>query len=348
MKPKQAVDSIIESIDSDLFLLSGNINDATVDALINIFRAKPIKRENCALILTTYGGDPDAGYRLVRTIKRYYRKFILYVLGSCKSTGTLISLGADEIIMGDFGEFGPLDIQLTKDDEMSSLSGLSYTQSIESLTEQIFKAFEHSFLALKQRSAGSITTKTAAEVGSKLAVGLLSPVSAQIDPIKLGEVLRAINIARAYGSRIAPDKEEIITQLIENYPSHGFVIDYTEAKTIFPNVREVNEMEKNLERAIFHITRKESPGNSVVDEIHHSKEEVDEDDEGIDNSNHDVPSDEVNDETESSVNTTANEAEENKMTETAEDLSMFESGGDNELDPLEKSEDQSNENNVTE
>ncbi len=269
MKPEEAVDNIIESNDSDLFIFSANINDSTVDAVINLIREKNKLRTNCSLILTTFGGDPDAGYRLVRTIKRYYAKFILYVLGSCKSTGTLISLGADEIVMGDFGEFGPLDIQLTKDDEMSSLSGLSYTQSIESLTEQIFKAFEHSFFALKQRSAGTITTRTAAEISSKLAVGLLSPVSAQIDPIKLGEVLRAINIAQAYGSRIAPDKEDLITKLIENYPSHGFVIDFQEAKDIFPNVREVNENEKILESVIFHIVRQET-GNNVVDEIEHS------------------------------------------------------------------------------
>ena len=274
MKPEEAVDAIIDDNDCDLFIFSATINDFTVDALIVKIRNKENKRPNLGLILTTYGGDPDAGYRLVRAIKSYYDTFILYVMGTCKSTGTLISLGADEIIMGDFGEFGPLDIQLTKEDEMSSLSGLSYTQSIQSLQEEIFRTFEHSFLSIKQRSAGSITTKTAAEIGSKLAVGLLSPVSAQIDPIKLGEVFRAISIAKAYGKRIAPENEDLVTRLIEDYPSHGFVIDYYEAKDIFSNVRQLNENEKTLESVIFHIVRKET-NNYVVDEIEHSGEGVD-------------------------------------------------------------------------
>jgi len=273
MKPEEAVDAIIEENDCDMFILSANISNISVDALITLIRRKENKRPNFALILTTYGGDPDAGYRLVKIIKRYYKKFILYVMGSCKSTGTLISLGADEIAMGDFGEFGPLDIQLTKEDEMSSLSGLSYTQSIQSLTEEIFKTFEHSFLAVKERSAGTITTKTAAEIGSKLAVGLLSPVSAQIDPIKLGEVLRAINIAKAYGSRIAPKHPELIKKLIEDYPSHGFVIDFEEAKDIFPNVRQLNENEQALESVLLHIVRKETESR-IVDEIEHSGEGV--------------------------------------------------------------------------
>lgn len=273
MKPEEAVDAIIDENDCDMFILSANISNISIDALITLIRRKENKKPNIALILTTYGGDPDAGYRLVKAIKRYYQKFILYVMGSCKSTGTLISLGADEIAMGDFGEFGPLDIQLTKDDEMLSLSGLSYTQSIQSLTEEIFKTFEHSFLAIKERSSGTITTKTAAEIGSKLAVGLLSPVSAQIDPIKLGEVLRAINIAKAYGSRIAPKNPELIKKLIEDYPSHGFVIDFEEAKDIFPNVRRLNENEQALENALFHIVRKETE-NRIVDEIEHSGDGV--------------------------------------------------------------------------
>lgn len=182
---------------SDFYIFCGTISDETVDVFIKLLRDKIDKKSNCSLILTTYGGDPDAGYRLVRAIKRYYKDFYLYVFGSCKSTGTLIALGSDKIIMSDFGEFGPLDIQLAKDDELSNTSGLSYLQSLTSLNEQIFRSFETNFLNLKRKSGFTITTKTAAEIGSKLAVGLISPISAQLDPVKLGEVQRAIKIADA-------------------------------------------------------------------------------------------------------------------------------------------------------
>src|SRR5690242_8210365 len=111
---------------ADIFILSGNINDNTADQLINYIRRLSTKNKNCILILTTYGGDPDAGYRIARCIKQYYQKpgkFILYVFGYCKSTGTLIALGADEIVVGDLAEFGPLDIQLDQADEFASTSG---------------------------------------------------------------------------------------------------------------------------------------------------------------------------------------------------------------------------------
>jgi hypothetical protein len=258
------IKKIAEQNDSDLFLFCGTISDRTVDEFVGKLRDKHSKKTNCSLLLTTYGGDPDAGYRLVRAIKRYYTDFILYVYGSCKSTGTLIALGANSIIMSDYGEFGPLDIQLAKDDELSNTSGLSYLQSLTSLNEQIFRSFESSFLNLKRKSGFTITTKTAAEIGSKLAVGLISPISAQLDPVKLGEVQRAIKIADAYGKRLCEDTS-IVSRLIAGYPSHGFVIDYEEASRIFPNVRFVNQQEAMLERMLFHLVRAENDEPTISD-----------------------------------------------------------------------------------
>lgn len=263
-KLNEQIKKIAEQNDSDMFLFCGTISDKTVDEFVRILRDKNNKRKNCSLLLTTYGGDPDAGYRLVRAIKRYYNDFILYVYGSCKSTGTLIALGANQIIMSDYGEFGPLDIQLAKDDELSNTSGLSYLQSLTSLNEQIFRSFESSFLNLKRKSGFTITTKTAAEIGSKLAVGLISPVSAQLDPVKLGEVQRAIKIADAYGRRLCED-DSIVSRLIAGYPSHGFVIDFEEASKIFPCVRFVNQDEAILERILFHIVRKENSEPTISD-----------------------------------------------------------------------------------
>lgn len=258
---KKAFQSIRDAEDADLFVFSGTIDDNAVDQFIEIVRNKENRRKNCALILTTYGGDPDAGYRVVRCIKRYYTEFILYVFGTCKSTGTLIALGSNKIVMSDFGEFGPLDIQMTKDDELSNTSGLSYLQSLVSLQEQMFRCFEVNFMSLKRGSSNTITTRTAAEIGSKLAIGLLSPISAQLDPVKLGEVQRAIKIADTYGSRINEDKK-LISKLITSYPSHGFVIDFEEAETIFPNVRFVNQSEAFIERSYIGIFRR--PAEKVV------------------------------------------------------------------------------------
>lgn len=255
-KYNDCLSHLIKENKSDFYLFVGPINNFNADRFITILRNNKSRQENCSLILTTYGGDPDAGYRIIRAVKRYYKKLILYILGSCKSTGTLMALGADEIVMSDFGEFGPLDIQLTKDDELSNTSGLNFVQSLMSLNEQLFRSFEENFLGLKRRSRNTITTRTAAEICSKLAVGLISPISAQIDPVKLGEVQRAIKIAKEYGTRLC-ERHDLIAKLIVGYPSHGFVIDYEEASDIFENVRWVNDEESVFEQLLHQLVRNE-------------------------------------------------------------------------------------------
>lgn len=258
------IKKLTDTTKSDLFLFSATINDKNADDFIMKVRNKKQRKENCSLILATFGGNPDAGFRIIRIIKKYYKKLYLYIFGTCKSTGTLMALGADEIIMGDFGEFGPLDIQLTKDDELSNTSGLSYLQSLISLNEQLFRSFEESFINLKQKSGYTITTKTAAEIASKLAVGLVAPISAQIDPIKLGEVQRAMKIAREYGKRLS-EKNELIVKLIVGYPSHGFVIDYQEAKESFDNVRIPTDDEVTLEKLLFEYVRHERENDVIIE-----------------------------------------------------------------------------------
>jgi hypothetical protein len=82
-------------------------------------------------------------------------------------------------------------------------------------------------------------------------VGLFSPVYAQIDPVKLGEIQRAIAIAQAYGIRLnnAYDRNLLeggLEHLIVGYPSHGFVIDRKEAKALFRRVRHPEQAENLL------------------------------------------------------------------------------------------------------
>jgi Serine dehydrogenase proteinase len=256
---KTKISSISEKNQADVFLYIASINNTNADKFIHLLRTLKSKRTNCCLILTTLGGDPDAGYRIIRTIKRHYKKLTLYVFGHCKSAGTLMALGADEIIMSDFGEFGPLDVQLAKEDELfDRTSGLNIIQSLTSLNEQLFRSFEQGFLSIKAKSSGTITTITAMEISSQLAVGLIAPISGQIDPLKLGEIQRSVNIAREYGKRLCA-KTELITNLIIEYPSHDFVIDFEEAQKLFGNkiLRGVNDDEAIVEQTLLPILRSE-------------------------------------------------------------------------------------------
>ena len=206
------------------------------------------KRKNIMLMMITMGGDPDAAYRIARCLQNKYERFVFYVPGWCKSAGTLVALGAHELVISDFGELGPLDVQMSKKDELfEQQSGLTVMDAITTLNEKSFAAFENFFLTTKVGGSESITMHTAAEIATQLTTGLFSKLYGQIDPMHVGEAGRAMKIADYYGVRLL-DKSRNITKsalmlLNTKYPHHGFVIDRQEAECFFEHVREPTEDE---------------------------------------------------------------------------------------------------------
>lgn len=243
---KKAVERLIQREDADVYVYSADIMHQHVERFRRVVCAKKSKRATAVLFLTTPGGDADAAYRLAACLKRAYQSYDVYVFGRCKSAGTLAVLGAKTIVFGDFGELGPLDVQLAKRDELvASNSGLDIFQAIAVLTNASFESFEQCFLNVVAKSNGNISAKMAADIATQMAVGLFAPMTAQIDPERLGEVQRAVNIANAYGERLDTGnlKRGALDILVEGYPTHSFVIDYSEASKLFNRVREANANE---------------------------------------------------------------------------------------------------------
>ena len=53
--------------------------------------------DSCTIYMTTRGGDPNAGYRIARCLRHHYDHVRLVVPSLCKSAGTLIAIGADDL-----------------------------------------------------------------------------------------------------------------------------------------------------------------------------------------------------------------------------------------------------------
>lgn len=258
-KINKTVLSLATENNADVIIYSGPISRPFVDKVIES-RSKNQRRENVILILCTFGGDPAAGYRIARFLQQNYKKFIVWIDGPCKSAGTLITMGAQEIVMSDHGEMGPLDIQVGKKDELwETDSGLTVLSAIKALEEKSFELFESCFLSLKGRSGGRITLRTATKLATRLAIGTVSPIVAQIDPMHVGEVTRAMDIGLEYGKRLTKhannSKPDTLQKLINSYPSHDFVIDRHETKEMFANVREPTDKEAELIAILFPLAR---------------------------------------------------------------------------------------------
>ena len=97
-------------------------------------------------------------------------------------------------------------------------------------------------LGIKNRSRQAISFEVASRIATTIATGVMAPVYAQIKPEVLWNDLRDLNVAVAYGNRLARHgknvKPKAVRRLVEQYPAHEFIIDKSEAKELFHRVSE--------------------------------------------------------------------------------------------------------------
>ncbi len=223
--------------------------------------------EKANLVLYTYGGDPHAAFRIARSLQHHYPKEVrLFIPHYCKSAGTLIAIGASELIISDMGELGPLDVQLIKSTEMfERSSGMDITQGIEALRAQSIETFKNFVVDL--RIGTKLSTKIATEIATALTTGLFSPIFAQIDPSRVGEIQRATYIAFKYGQILSHKFNNIthdeVRKLVIEYPSHSFVIDRKEARDIFKKVRCPDDIEEEVLKNIDLVMREWLESDSI-------------------------------------------------------------------------------------
>jgi hypothetical protein len=244
-KVAAAAQKVADVTQSDVMVFNGDVTPGSAKRLIDVICARK-RAKRLHLLLVTNGGDPDAAFKIGRAVQNSYDHVTMVIAGWCKSAGTLVAIAGNDLVIGDRGELGPLDIQIAKADEIMELgSGLAVDQALKTLETTASRMFLNLLVGIRRDTQGMITTKTAADIAAKMVTGLLEPIYHQIDPVKIGENGRAMNITKMYGARLNTQGGNLRTQnslewLVGLYPDHGFVIDRTEARMLFTNVSEPN------------------------------------------------------------------------------------------------------------
>ena len=239
---KKAANTYAEKEECDVLLFCGDIDDNAYEHLKDSCHSRN-RNNKILLILFTRGGDAHVAYRIGRCLQRCYKEVRIFVNGRCKSAGTLLAVSGHKLIIGDEGELGPIDVQQMRQDELwERASGLVESAAIDSLAQVSWDLFERMITEIKGMSFGRITFKTAAEAAAPIVSGALSPIFAQIDPLKMGETARALRISSQYAqildklSKNLRNEFMAIDKLVTGYPDHSFIIDREEANTLFKRV----------------------------------------------------------------------------------------------------------------
>ncbi len=211
--------------------------------LANFVRDKAkLSRQNAALLVDSPGGIAEIAYRISRLLQRQCEGFTAIVPRLAKSAATLLVLGAEDIIMGDDAELGPLDAQyLDFDIEEDVVSALDTVQAVERLEENASQVAVNMLEYLKQttRKSYNILMKDALH----FAADITRPLFESVDAIRYTRQARILKEAQDYAERLLQfrggkvqftkaEAKAIASALVSNYPSHGFVIDRSEAAKI--------------------------------------------------------------------------------------------------------------------
>lgn len=243
-----AIGSLCQSADADMVLLVGGMYGEAPDKLCRMIEEQRT-RDKVVLVIGTLGGSPEVAYRFSRILQHEFDKFVVVVDNLCKSAGTLLAIGATEVVMSNRGELGPLDIQVGKLDEPKErTSGLAPVQALKILQEQVGATYISLFKEWSHKLP--IPTRTAVATAEAVTSALFSKLYAQLEPVRLGEYQRAMSLMTEYGKRLNDVSKNLqdgrLDALVTDYPDHSFAIDRYEAADLFVNIRSPNQAEREL------------------------------------------------------------------------------------------------------
>lgn len=241
---KQRIASGIET-----FVLIDGIGPRSVLKVRSDLKGK--RGQEIDVILHSGGGSPDDAYRLIRSFREHYDEVNIIVPFWAKSAATLIALGATKIVMQEYGELGPIDTQIRKNDEEKPReeweSALNIQASLLKIEELSNSNFETLFTTLQNDKNINLGRKQLAEMLLSYNSSLYAPLLQRIEVYEMGRMERYLNIGKMYARRIIQQYgvgdnldqakiEEFLDFLTYECPDHGYVIDYGLLTDFLPNV----------------------------------------------------------------------------------------------------------------
>jgi hypothetical protein len=225
---KERGSTVLVYITGDRSPAGAQVSDDAMRPLHSLLRQQgPTKKLD--LLLYTRGGAIDVPWRAVNALRQYSTTWDILIPFRANSAGTLIALGADEIVMGPQAELGPIDPSITVMRRLGQPGGgegtpVQDTVSVEDV--MAFVTFVQSRCKLKNEVA---------------VASMLQKLTDRLDAVSLGNVYRNHAHIRDVAKRILKSRRQpapaktiasIVATLAEKVYTHGHAIGQKEAQQI--------------------------------------------------------------------------------------------------------------------
>lgn len=198
-----------------------------------VTRQVPEDIDSLKMVIHSPGGRVTSANKIAKNIEDNFENIEAYVPHNAKSGGTLISLTADEIVMSDMADIGPLDPQITTDDNQR--------RSAKDVREGYHQALEN--YQFKHPSEISAPEHIMMEDMNILEY---QEASKSVETL----LNYTIDILSEHDSISHRDAYSSARELIEGYPQHDFTLVREKAEEVLPEGMVVPENQKQEEMNI--------------------------------------------------------------------------------------------------
>jgi hypothetical protein len=221
---------VITLVTSDRVNLSAPIHQMMNDVIYEQLRkikASGDEFENIDLFIFSRGGDSDAPWSIVSTIREVFpdKNFNVLIPFRAHSAATIISLGADEIVMTEKAELGPIDITISN-------SPLNPPHPVNKAPIDISVEDVMGFIGLLEK----LDCNRAEEKIKSFEI-----LSHHINPLAIGKVNRLLEQTKLVADRMLSNRknklsreqnDDIVKKLSSEIYSHRHSILRTEARQL--------------------------------------------------------------------------------------------------------------------
>jgi hypothetical protein len=217
----------------DSSLLSKGIGDEDVPVLYECLQqVGPVERLD--LVLHTQGGRVNVSRKICLLLRSFAAQVNVLVPYKARSAGTLLCLGADQIVMGALAELGPIDPQMAT----TSDAQVDGPRQISAEDVRCFKQMAEAWFGLRNSEQQ-----------------ILNLLCERIFPTSLSSFFRSDQQMRQIAAELLqyqlPDadggaRQRIVDQLISGYHAHDYVISRLEAEQLGLRVRATSPQEEPL------------------------------------------------------------------------------------------------------
>ncbi len=178
--------------------------------------------DHIALILYTRGGDIMAAWSVVNLIRSFCNKFTVIVPFHCHSAGTIICLGADEIIMTKQATLGPIDP--------------SYNSPLNPISQFLPEPYP---VSVEQVNAYFQLLESKQIINEAHKARLIEQLADKIHPLVLGQVHKTNSQIKRIADRLLSlsytdldVRANVVSFLCSDSGSHDYTINRREARDI--------------------------------------------------------------------------------------------------------------------